>query len=98
MSCTIFFKNLLFTCVVTANNFDIFFIIFIVFKKGEDFSIKHYFDFVKKGHFCFMSESCIFIVILDRTLWPHIMLIIVWWSSKPIIDSISTLGSVTLLC
>ena len=98
MFCAIFFKNLLFTCVFTANNFDIFFIFFRVFKKGADFSIKPSFGFVKKDHFCFIYDSCIILVILDRPPWPHSMLIIGWLSSKPISQAIWALESIPLLC
>ena len=36
--------------------------------------------------------------LFDLPPWPHIMIIIGWWCSKPRTEAIGILGSVPLLC
>ena len=39
-----------------------------------------------------------FFFILDRPWWPHIMIMIGWWCSKPRTEATGTLGYVPILC
>ena len=40
----------------------------------------------------------LYLFILGRPPWPHRIIIIGWWCSKPIIDTTGTLGSVPIFC
>ena len=45
------------------------------------------------------SDRCYYLFfLLGHPPWPHIILIVVWWSSKPRTEAIGTLNSVPLLC
>ena len=45
-----------------------------------------------------ITSLLFFFLLLEQTLWPHIMRIIGWFSSKPRTEAIGTLGYVPLLC
>ena len=49
--CTTFFRSLVFACIVTENCFDIFFIVFVLFRRGVTFLFTDSSVFLKKDIF-----------------------------------------------